>query len=80
MTMMNTSKVDWIPDDFALSAKAVMRMLYAIRDLMIQKNTYLNAHTFSHFVDKFEEEIRNEIDNAPSQVPVIDFQQILEDE
>lgn len=78
--MMNASKVDWIPDDFTLSAKYVMRMLYAIRDLAIQRNRYLNAHSFSHFVDKFEEEIRNEIDNAPSQVPVIDFQQILEDE
>ena len=78
--MMNTGKVDWIPDDFALSAKAVMRMLYAIRDFMIQNHKYLDTHAFSHFVDKFEEEIRNEIDNAPSQVSVIDFQQILEDE
>ena len=53
-----------------------MRMLYAMRDL----HQPISADAFSYFVDKFEEEIRNEIDNAPSQVSVIDFLQILEDE
>lgn len=77
---MSECKEAWIPDDFALSAKRVMRMLYTMRDYLFKSNKCITNQAFSHFVDKFEEEIRNELDNVPSQVPVIDFQKILEDE
>ena len=77
---MIEGKEAWIPDDHTISAKSVMRMLYTMRDFLMVNNKFITNQAFSHFVDRFEEEIRNELENAPSQVPVIDFQKILEDE
>lgn len=68
--------MSWIPEEFSLNARSVMRMLYAMRDL----NRSISADTFRYFVNKFEEDVRKMIDNEPQQIRMDDFQKLLEEE
>lgn len=67
--------MSWIPEEFSLNARAVMRMLYAMRDL----NRSISTDAFRYFVNKFEKEVRKMIDSEPQQIRMDDFQKLLEE-
>lgn len=78
---MNKTDLSWIPDSYKIDPKKILRYLHTALGFMRTSGKLLDAHGMSVFIERVEDRIRDDIYNQMMpQIPVIDFNQILEEE